>query len=138
MVPALSFYALVLVALVWLFLMHSKLGLNHPATRSPTCSQSRPPRKRSNAPNPFAELTQKPSCALCEQDILPLQSPPPAPAALLPPTYRRSVRWRSPRPSAPIPPVPIGSGLAWGTSVPTAILGAARGSITLLSNPGTL
>jgi IS1 family transposase len=88
MVPTLFFYELVLVALVWLFLM-LYLGLNDPAARSPTRSQPRPPCRRSNEPKPFAGLTQRPHCALCEQEAAHPQAPPPAPPDPLPPTQRR-------------------------------------------------
>jgi hypothetical protein len=89
MVPTPFFSALVLVALVWLFLLLSWLRPHDPIARYPTCSQPRPLRKRSDAPTPCAGLTQRPHCALCERDVMPPQSPPPVPPDPLPPTHRR-------------------------------------------------
>ena len=89
MIPTLFFYELVLVALVWLFLMLCWLWPNDPAARCPTQPQPRPPRKRSNDPKPFAGLTHKPHCALCEQEATPPHPPPPLPPGPMPPTNRR-------------------------------------------------
>jgi hypothetical protein len=89
MVPTLFFHALVLVALVWLFLMLYWLGPDNPAAGAPSRSQPRLPRQRSNEPTPFAGLTQQPHCALCEQDSMHPQASPPAPPEPLPPTHRR-------------------------------------------------
>jgi hypothetical protein len=50
MIPTLCFYELRLVALVWLSLMLYWLWPNDSATRYPTRSQPRGPRKRSNEP----------------------------------------------------------------------------------------
>jgi IS1 family transposase len=69
--------------------MLSWLWPNDPATRYPTRPQPRPPHKRFNEPKPFAGLTQRPHCPLCEQDIMPPQALPPAPPDPLPPTHRR-------------------------------------------------
>lgn len=89
MVPTLFFYELVLIALVWLFLM---LHYAWPNTRTqrqsaPTPLKSR--RQHSREPKPFAGLTQKPPCALCEQEAVHPYAPPPAPPASMPPTHRR-------------------------------------------------
>jgi hypothetical protein len=89
MVPTLFFYEIVLVALAWLFLMLYWLWPNDPTTRYPTRLQPRLSRKRSNEPKPFAGLTQRPYCALCEQDVMHPQALPPTPPDLLPPTHRR-------------------------------------------------
>lgn len=89
MVPTLCFYALGLVALVWLFLLLSWLWPNGPATRYPTQPQPRPRRKPATEPTPFAGLTQRPHCALCEQDVMFPQVLPPAPPEPLPPPHRR-------------------------------------------------
>src|SRR3989441_10352326 len=89
MIPTLFFYELGLVALVWLFLMLYWLWPNDPATRYPTRPQPRVPRKRSNEPKLFAGLTQRPHCALCEQDIMFPQVLPPAPPDPLPLPHRR-------------------------------------------------
>ena len=58
MVPALFFYQLGLIALVWLFLMLCWLGPNAAAVRRQPIAPSKPPqRKRSTAPKAFAGLT---------------------------------------------------------------------------------
>jgi hypothetical protein len=89
MVPHLFFYQCALIALVWLFFLllyawpSDRARLPHPA--APIGSR----RQRSDDPKPFAGLTQKPHCALCEQDILHPQAPPAVRPAPLPPTHRR-------------------------------------------------
>ena len=68
MVPHHVFYQLALFVLVWLFVMlhvtWSKPGL----TTRPVPAQ--PKRKRSTEPKPFAGLTQRPHCALCERETM--------------------------------------------------------------------
>src|SRR5215831_10785382 len=46
-------------------------------------------RTRSIEPKPFAGLTQRPPCALCEREATPAHEPPPAPPEPMPPTHRR-------------------------------------------------
>ena len=82
---------LVLFALIWLFiLLHltwPKPGVNAPV-RPAELEPLKPKRLCSNEPSPFAGLTQKPHCALCERDSgHPQQSPPvlPDPYALYEP-----------------------------------------------------
>ena len=90
MVPTLFFYQLGLVALVWFFLMLYWLWPNDAAARRQPIAPSKPPRRpRSNDLKPFAGLTQKPHCALCEQEAAHPQAPLPAPPEPLPPTHRR-------------------------------------------------
>jgi hypothetical protein len=66
----LFFYWLALIALVWLFLMlHSawpreRAKHPQPAEREPLTSK----RTCSKEPKPFAGLTQRPQCALCERE----------------------------------------------------------------------
>lgn len=78
MVPHLFFYQVTLFVLVWLFIMlyvtWSKPGL----TTSPVASKAK--RKRSSEPKPFAGLTNKPPCPLCDQ-----HAPSPNPSSPLPP-----------------------------------------------------
>src|SRR5438132_7556675 len=50
---------------------------------------STPKRKRSSEPTPFAGLTQKPPCALCEQETVENAPPPPVRPDPMPPTNRR-------------------------------------------------
>ena len=91
MVSHLFFYQLVLIALVWLFLLlhyawpHERA--NHPRSAEP--EPLTPKRPRSKAPTPFAGLTQRPQCALCEREAAHAHEPPPAPPAPMPPTNRR-------------------------------------------------
>jgi hypothetical protein len=67
MVSHLFFYQLALIALVWLFLMY------HFAWPIPSVQGYQPPaprksrRQRANESPPFAGLTHKPHCPLCEQ-----------------------------------------------------------------------
>ncbi len=88
MVSHLFFYQLTLIALVWLFIM-----LYH-AWPSDRLQRLRPPapsprRKLCKEPQPFAGLTQKPPCALCEHEAAHPQPPPPLRPAPMPPTNRR-------------------------------------------------
>jgi hypothetical protein len=87
MVSHLFYYQLALCVLVWLFVMlhvtWSKPGL----TTLPMLAQ--PKRKRSNEPKPFAGLTQKPPCTLCEQATGERAPAPLLQAAPMPPTNRR-------------------------------------------------
>ena len=91
MVSHLFFYQLVLIALVWLFLLlhyawpHERA--NRPRSAEP--EPLTPKRPRSKAPTPFAGLTQRPQCALCEREAAHAHEPPPAPPAPMPPTNRR-------------------------------------------------
>ena len=69
MVSHLFFYQLALITLVWLFFLLLYAWPSDRARRPPPAAPIAPPRQRSNDPKPFAGLTQKPYCALCEQDI---------------------------------------------------------------------
>ena len=74
-------------ALVWLFVMlhvsWSKPGLTTPPV------PAKPKRKRSSEPKPFAGLTHKPHCALCEQQTARQCSSASARPDPMPPTNRR-------------------------------------------------
>ena len=87
MVSHLFYSQLAVLALAWLFvLLHvteSKPGL--PAPPMP----AKPKRKRSAEPTPFAGLTHRPPCALCERETVHPTPPAPVPPAPLPPTHRR-------------------------------------------------
>jgi len=91
MVSHLFFYQLALIALVWLFLVLHHAGpcerakCPRPAEREPLT----PKRARSKEPKPFAGLTQRPHCALCERQAAPPQLPPPMPPDPMPPPNRR-------------------------------------------------
>src|SRR4029450_3979493 len=89
MVSPLFYYQLALLAIIWLFVMlqvtWSEPGLTTPAV------PAKPKRKRSTAPQPFAGLTHKPPCPLCEQETgesAPAPAPPVRPGPM-PPTHRR-------------------------------------------------
>ena len=69
MVPTLFFYQLGLVALGCVFLMLCWLWPNNAASpRQPIVPTTPSRRQRSTEPKPFAGLTQRPPCALCERE----------------------------------------------------------------------
>jgi IS1 family transposase len=88
MVSHLVFYQLALFALVWLFVMLHVTGSKPGLPTPPVPAQ--PKRKRSSEPKPFAGLTQKPHCALCEQAIGETAPAPPPRPDPIPLTPRRS------------------------------------------------
>jgi hypothetical protein len=81
------FYPLALLAIIWLFvILHltgSKPGLTTPLVAA------KPKRTRSTAPKPFAGLTHKPHCALCERETGATPLAPPRQPDPMPPTNRR-------------------------------------------------
>ena len=90
MIPHLVYYQLVILALLWLCLMLPYLWPSPPGGAPKTPTQPiRPKRKRSTEPKPFAGLTHKPHCALCEQEIGARAPAPPRRPAPMPPTNRR-------------------------------------------------
>jgi IS1 family transposase len=89
MVSPLFFYQLVLIALVWLCLLLYWLGPHDPTAHCLPLPKPRPPRKRSHEPTPFAGLTQRPHCTLCEREAAHPPLPPPEPPDSMPPTTRR-------------------------------------------------
>src|SRR5262249_16546700 len=90
MVPTLFFYQLGLVALVCVFLTLCWLWPNDPTSPHQPIVPTTPSRRtRSIEPKPFAGLTQRPPCALCEREATPAHEPPPAPPEPMPPTHRR-------------------------------------------------
>jgi len=89
MVPALFFYQLVLIALVWLCLMLQWAWPSAPAL-SPTTPEPPPPRpKRKCAPKPFAGLTTKPHCDACVHSTEPRPQPPACPPPRMVPSRGR-------------------------------------------------
>jgi IS1 family transposase len=81
------FYQLALLAVIWLFVMLHLTGAKPgrpapPVSAKPTC-------KRSTEPKAFEGLTQKPHCALCEQEIDETPPAPPRRPDPMPPTNRR-------------------------------------------------
>src|SRR4029453_7664482 len=87
MVSPLFYYQLALCALVWLFVMLPVTGAKPGLPTPPAPAQ--PKRKRSSEPTPFAGLTQKPPCALCEQATGESAPAPPLRPDPMPPTNRR-------------------------------------------------
>ena len=90
MIPILFFYQLGLVALGCVFLLLCWLWPNDAASpHQPIVPTTASRRKRSTEPTPFAGLTQRPPCALCEREAPQAYEPPPTPPAPMPPTHRR-------------------------------------------------
>ncbi len=89
MVSHLFFSQFALIALVWLFFLLLYAWPRDRARRLHPAAPIAPPRQRSNDPTPFAGLTQKPHCALCEQDVLHPQAPPAVRPDPMPPPHRR-------------------------------------------------
>jgi hypothetical protein len=92
MVSHLLYYQLALFALVWLFIMvhltWPQPGVTAPAV-SATLKPLTPKRHRSSEPKPFAGLTQKPPCTLCEQQTGESTPVPPGRPDPMPSTNRR-------------------------------------------------
>jgi hypothetical protein len=92
MVSHLFYYQLALLALVWLCLMlhvtWRKRGVTPPPALAPP-EPSPPKRTRAHEPKPFAGLTYKPHCALCEREAAYPQSPLPVPPDPMSSTNRR-------------------------------------------------
>ena len=87
MVSHLFYSQLALFVLVWLFVMLPVTGAKPGLPTPPVPAQ--PKRKRSTEPKPFAGLTHKPSCALCEQAAGERAPAPPLRPDPMPPTNRR-------------------------------------------------
>jgi len=90
MIPHQFFYQLVVLGLLWLFVMLYYAWLSPCAASQPRpATPSKPRRQRSNEPKAFAGLTQKPHCALCEQETAHPQAPLPVRPDPMSPTNRR-------------------------------------------------
>ena len=87
MVSHLFYYQLAVLALVWLFVLLHVTG-SKPGLLAPPMP-AKPKRKRSTEPKPFAGLTHRPHCALCEQETVRPNPPAPVPPDPMPPTNRR-------------------------------------------------
>ena len=88
MVSHLFFYQLALIALVWLFVMLLYIWPNARVRRPTPAAPLVPRRQHTTEPKPFAGLTTKPYCALCEQESAVLHASPPWRPAPMPPTNR--------------------------------------------------
>ena len=92
MIPHLFYYQLVMLGLLWLCVMLHALWPSRGAGPQPRPAEGapiKPKRHRSTEPQPFAGLTHKPPCALCEHEAAHPQAPPPVPPEPMPPTHRR-------------------------------------------------
>jgi transposase-like protein len=90
MIPDLVYYQLVIILLRWLCFMLPHLWPS-PYRGMPTRPGApiKPKRHRSREPKPFAGLTHKPHCALCEQETGETAPAPPRRPDPMPPTNRR-------------------------------------------------
>jgi hypothetical protein len=90
MIPHLFYYQLVVLGLLWLCVMlHSAWPSRGVAAQQRPATPITPRRQRSKEPQPFAGPTQKPHCALCDQEAPPPKPSPPLPHAPMHPTNRR-------------------------------------------------
>jgi IS1 family transposase len=90
MVPALFFYQLVLIALLWLWLMLQWAWPSDSAATGPTILELLSPMpKRHREPQPFVGFTTKPHCDACEHATAPHPQAPSAPPPRLVPTRGR-------------------------------------------------
>src|SRR5262252_6514155 len=87
MISHLFYYQLALLALLWLFVM-VQVTWSEPSLTTPAVP-AKPKRKRSAEPQPFAGLTHKPPCALCDHETGDTAPSPPRRPDPLPPTHRR-------------------------------------------------
>jgi transposase-like protein/IS1 family transposase len=87
MVSHLLFCQLALFVLVWLFVLLYLTWSTRDMSTSPMPVKTK--RQRSTEPKPFAGLTHKPPCALCERDAVHVQPPAPVPPTPMAPTNRR-------------------------------------------------
>ena len=88
MVSHLFFYQLALIALVWLFVMLLYVWPSDRVRRSTPAAPLVPRRQHTTEPKPFAGLTTKRYCALCEKESAVLHVSPPVRSAPMPPTNR--------------------------------------------------
>ena len=78
------------MGLLWLCVMlHAAWPSRYTTAQGTLAKPIMPRRPRSQEPKPFAGLTHKPSCALCEQEAAHPQAPPPVPPEPMPPTHHR-------------------------------------------------
>jgi IS1 family transposase len=88
MVSHLFFYQLALIALVWLLVMLLYVWPRDRIRRSTPAAPLVPRRQHTPESKPFAGLTTKPYCALCEKESAVLHGSPPVRPAPMPPTNR--------------------------------------------------
>src|ERR671923_156759 len=69
MIPHQFYYQLVVLGLLWLFVMlHLAWPSRGVTPQTKPAKPITPRRQRSTEPKPFAGLTQRPQCALCERE----------------------------------------------------------------------
>ena len=110
--PTVFFSQLVLLGLLWLCVL-----LYYAWPSRCVASQQRPitsRRKRSHEPTPFAGLTQKPHCALCEHEAAHPKTSPPVPPDSMLPTNRRPREVDTSRHFCPHPGCPYRGWLGLG------------------------
>jgi IS1 family transposase len=114
MVPALFFYQLVLVALIWLCVMLHWAWPSAPATCPTTPEPAPPGPKRHRERTPFAGLTTKPHCEACEHrsDSHPQTSSSPPPRMV--PTRGRRRQVDTSTHFCPNPACAYRGGVGWG------------------------
>src|SRR5919197_117321 len=90
MIPPLFYYQLAILGLVWLCVMLPHLWPT-PSSRLPKrpAEPIKSKRNCSREPIPFAGLTHKPHCALCEHETVESTPAPPVRPDPMPPTHRR-------------------------------------------------
>src|SRR5919206_4561993 len=90
MIPSLFFYQLTILGLLWLCVMlHSAWPSQCAAVQGTPVKPIKPRRQRSKEPTPFAGLTHKPHCVLCEHEATHPKPPPPVSPAPVIVTKRR-------------------------------------------------
>jgi hypothetical protein len=93
MIPHHVYYQLAILGLLWLCVMLHYVWPSHSVVSPQPSVPPAPPqgkRKRSNEPGPFAGLTQRPHCALCEHSANhPEPQPPKRPAPMMSTNRRR-------------------------------------------------
>jgi hypothetical protein len=92
MMPSHVYYQLAIVGLLWLCIMLHYVWPGQGVVSPQPSAEPVPPqrkRKRASEPTPFAGLTQRPHCAVCEGDAAHPQPLPPRRPAPMPATNRR-------------------------------------------------
>src|SRR5262245_34754226 len=90
MIQHLVYYQLVILVLLWLCVMLPHLWPSPPrGMPNRPAEPLTPKRKHSSEPTPFAGLTQKPHCTLCEQETGGTTPAPPLRPDPMLPTHRR-------------------------------------------------
>jgi hypothetical protein len=90
MIPHLFYYQLVVLGLLWLCVMLHDIWPSRRTVAPPQpAALVKSPRQRSHEPKPFAGLTHKPPCPLCEHEAAHPTPPPPVRPARMLPTNRR-------------------------------------------------